>query len=266
LTADTLQWFFSTPGLAQQGPFKDNDVWRNEYRVGQAVEVNPGVNPGLKNIDWIQCVVTENSPGGVMRVNCQPFDGQSYYAGSRIIHGETDIVPLPAAVPMRARQGDWVEVQSQADFKWQRMQVMAVGNGRAIVLHEWDKEGTSTRFAIAKFTRGGSAPPPPPVMPASLPGTCWSLMGITNRGEPVRESSNPPDAASTKAGTWGILRYGGSRIAGRYRIQGNTLTMVYDEGQPYGTYRMEWQPQHGRLEPVSGDTTTRLKFRKPIAY
>jgi hypothetical protein len=55
LTACTLQLLFSTPGLAQQGPFKDNYAWRNEYRVGQAVEVNPGVNPGLKNIDWIQC-------------------------------------------------------------------------------------------------------------------------------------------------------------------------------------------------------------------
>lgn len=42
--------------------------------------------------------------------------------------------------------------------------------------------------------------------------------------------------------------------------------MVYDEGQPYGTYRMAWQPQHGRLELVSGETTTRLKSCKPIAY
>lgn len=264
--AAVLLAVLSTPALAQPGTFVDNYAWRNEYRIGQAVELNPGVNPGLDKIDWIQCVVAENSPGGVMRVNCQPFDGKSYYAGIRIVHGETDIVPLPATVPVRAKPGDWVEVQSQADFKWQRMQVMAVGNGRAIVRLEWDKAGTSTRVVTAKFIRTGSAPPPPPVMPQSLPGTYWSLMAITKKGETVRESSNPPDVEFTKAGTWGILRYGGSRIAGRYRIQGDVLTMVYDEGQPYGTYRMQWQPKEGRLELISGETTTRLKFLKPIAY
>jgi hypothetical protein len=265
LTAGAMYFPTCTPGLAQQGPFIDDYVWRNAYRVGQAVEKNPGLSPGLNNIAWIQCVVTHNSPNDVMRINCQPFDGKSYYAGSTIVSSETDIVPLPATVPMRARPGDWVEVQ-QYDLKWERMQVTAVANGRAIVRYEWDKEGTSTKVVIAKFVRGGTAPPPPPAMPRSLAGTYWSMMAMTKRGEAVRESSNPPDVEFTRKGTWGILRYGGSRIAGRYRIQGDILTMVYDEGQPYATYRMMWQPQQRRLELVSTDYTMRLKFLKPIDY
>ena len=268
LITGAMYWPACTPGLAQQGPFTDNVVWRNAYRVGQAVEISPGLNPGLKNIAWIQCVVSENSPNEVMRANCQPFDGKSYYAGSTIISGENSIVPLPATVPIRARPGDWVEVQSQYDLRWERMQVTAVGNGRAIVRYEWDKEGTSTKVMTAKFVRGGSAPPPPPAMPRSLAGTYWSMMAMTKRGETVREGSAPPDVEFTCAGTWGILRYVDRqirRIAGRYRVQGDVLTMVYEDGEPYGTYRMVWQPQQRRLELVSGDYTTRLKFVKPIA-
>jgi len=252
-----------------QNLFEGNDVWRNAYRIGQAVEKSPGLSPGLKNIAWIQCVVSENSPNQVMRVNCQPFDGKSYYAGSTIVHGETDIVAIPATVPIRARPGDWVQVQEPVYLRWERMQVTAVANGRAIVRYDWDKEGTNTKVVIAKLVRGGSAPPPPPAMPRSLAGTYWSMMAMTKRGEAVRESSNPPDVEFTRKGTWGILRYVDGqirRIAGRYRTQGDVLTMVYEQGEPYGTYRMVWQPGQRRLELVSSDYTTRLKFVKPIAY
>ena len=68
---------------------------------------------------------------------------------------------------------------------------------------------------------------------------------------------------------WGILRYVDGqirRIAGCYRVQGDVLTMVYEKGDPYGIYRMVWQPQHQRLELVSNDYTMRLKFLHPITY
>jgi len=252
------------PLLGQaQNRFTGDEAWKNAYPVGQAVEKNPGLSPA--SLAWIQCVVYENEPNGILRVNCQPFDGKSYYAGNTIIHSEGDLVPLPAIIPMRARPGDWVEVQ-QYDNRWERMQVMAVGNGRAIVRYEWDKSSGSTKVVIAKYIRGGSAPPPPPQMPRSLLGTYWSMMAMTKRGETVREVSAPPDVEFTRKGTWGILRYGGWRTAGRYRVQGDVLTMVYEKGEPYGTYRMVWQPQHQRLELVSNDYTMRLKFVKPIAY
>ena len=256
------------PAIGQaQGPFTGNDAWRNAYPVGQAVEVNPGLSPA--KLPWIQCVISENDANSVLRANCQPFDGKEYYAGNRIVSGERDLVTLPATIPMRARPGDWVEVQKAYDNTWERAQVIEVGNGRAILRYEWDKSGTSTFVTTAKFVRGGSAPPPPPQMPSALPGTYWSMMAITKRGDAVQEVSSPPDVEFTRSGTWGIMRYADGqirRIAGRYRVQRDILTMVYEKGEPYGTYRMVWRPESQRLELVSADFTTRLKFRKPIAY
>ena len=252
----------SVPCLAQ-GQFTGSDAWRNEYRVGQPVEMNPGLSP--PPLAWIRCVVAENRSNSVMRVDCQPYDGKSYDAGRQIVNA-SNVVPLPATVPVRARPGDWVEVQEPVYNRWERMQVVAVANGRAIVRCERDKTNSSTAVVLARSIRDGSPPPPPPAMPKSLVGTNWSMVAMTKRGEPVKEVSAAPDVEFTRAGTWGILRYGNRREAGRYRVQGDTVTMVYEGGEPYGIYRMVWQPEQRRLELMSGDYTVRLKFVRPIAH
>lgn len=259
----TLTCLLATTPHSAEAQFTGGDAWRNEFRVGQAVEMDPGISP--PPLAWIQCVVSENNPNAVMRLNCQAYDGKPYYAGSQIA-SSTGVVAIPATVPIRARAGDWVEVQNPVYQTWERMQVVAVANGRAIVRYPWDANSGSLKVVLARFVRGGSPPPPPPAMPRSIVGTNWSMVAMTKRGEPVREVSSAPDVEFTRAGTWGILRAGNRREAGRYRVQGNVVSMVYDEGQPYGTYRMVWQPAQRRLELVSGEYTMRLKYIGPIAH
>jgi len=96
----------------------------------------------------------------------------------------------------------------------------------------------------------------------SLPGTNWQLLSLTDKGKPIKDAQNPADVEFLKDGTWGILHYGGRREAGKYRIQGERLIMLTDDGETYNDARMIWKPAEQVLELDSGTDLMRLRVQE----
>ena len=90
-----------------------------------------------------------------------------------------------------------------------------------------------------------------------IPGSYWSLISMTKKGEAVKDGSNPPDVEFCKSGDWGILHYGGRREAGTYQVTGNRLVMKYEDGSLYGDYTMT---QNGNILTLDdGEYVLRLR-------
>jgi hypothetical protein len=96
----------------------------------------------------------------------------------------------------------------------------------------------------------------------SLPGTNWQLLSLTDKGQPIKDAQNPADVEFLKDGTWGILHYGGRREAGKYRVQGERLIMLTDDGETYNDARMIWKPAEQVLELDSGTDLMRLRVQE----
>lgn len=78
------------------------DDWQSAYQVGEAVELK------INDVNWQQCTVSENPPGGTMRADCEeyvePLSGYSRAGGVYIVYGPTDLrrpgdMAAPAASP-----------------------------------------------------------------------------------------------------------------------------------------------------------------------
>lgn len=80
----------SSPALAQ-------DDWQQAYRVGDRVELH------ISGAHWQQCVVTENTPGGLMRGRCEeyvePSPGTYRRAGGIYILYKGDVRPHGGGAP-----------------------------------------------------------------------------------------------------------------------------------------------------------------------
>jgi hypothetical protein len=62
---------------------------------------------------------------------------------------------------------------------------------------------------------------------------------LTDKGQPNKDAQSPADVEFLNDGTWGILHYGGRREAGKYRVQGERLIMLTDDGETYNDARMD---------------------------
>ena len=68
-------------------PCVAQDEWRSAYKVGDAIELK------ITDALWQKGVVTEITPGGMMRVNCEDFVQGTYrrVGGVYIVYGKGDI-------------------------------------------------------------------------------------------------------------------------------------------------------------------------------
>ena len=71
------------------------DEWQAGFRVGQQVQFSVSENPA----DFQPCVVSENPPGGLMRVKCQAF--KHWAAGTYIVYGPKNLRMAGAAAQVR---------------------------------------------------------------------------------------------------------------------------------------------------------------------
>ncbi|MFO0822449.1 MAG: pentapeptide repeat-containing protein [Gemmataceae bacterium] len=92
-----------------------------------------------------------------------------------------------------------------------------------------------------------------------LAGTYWQLLSLTAKGEKPTDATNPAEVEFTKGGKWGILHYGGARIAGTYKIKDGRLVMIDDDKAPFMDAKMTWKPATNMLELDDGKNLMRLK-------
>lgn len=81
--------------LAAGGDGTDEDAWRRAYRVGDRVDLH------IAGEHWQRCVVTENTPGSVMKGRCdeyvEPRPGTYRRAGGVYILSRSDTRPARAS-------------------------------------------------------------------------------------------------------------------------------------------------------------------------
>ena len=106
----------------------------------------------------------------------------------------------------------------------------------------------------------------PEPMPTSIPGTYWSLLSLTAKGEKPVDAQNPADVELTKKGGWGILHYGGHREAGSYTIKGDRMIWKSEDGSIYGDFKIVWKKNERILELHTNTDIMRLRFLKTINY
>jgi hypothetical protein len=99
---------------------------------------------------------------------------------------------------------------------------------------------------------------------ADLPGTYWSLMSLTKKGEKEQLSQNPPDVQFCKDGTWSILHYGGRHEGGRYQVQGSRLVMRTTDGALYGDFQLSSRTGQDMLLD-SGNYVMRLRYLRKVS-
>lgn len=107
----------------------------------------------------------------------------------------------------------------------------------------------------ASSQRGGSL--------GDLPGTYWSLMSLTKKGEREQLSQNPADVQFCKDGTWSILHYGGMHEGGRYQAEGSRLVMKTEDGAIYGDFQLSSRTGEDMLLD-SGDYVMRLRSLRRV--
>lgn len=87
--------------LILSSPVGAQDDWQEAYRVGDRVELH------ISGAHWQQCVVTENSPGGLLRGRCEeyvePAPGTYRRAGGVYIFYKGDVRPYAKAASSSGR-------------------------------------------------------------------------------------------------------------------------------------------------------------------
>lgn len=236
------------------------EAWQANYRVGQQVRFAVSEKPE----DLQTCTVTENPPGGFMRVRCEQF--KHWGPGNYIVYSQLNLesgmarpaapaavgtpTPTPSATPGAGASAPaaaannasaasaatdlcrpGAKVEGEWGIGWYEVTVVSGrdGQGQCIVSFDgYDPALWSRREVYNLRTRGSGGEVTRPVQPVAAQAPVQAAAGQLRSGEYACYGSGSQVLAGLAFKVVGPGRYtdleGGN--AGSYRVDGSTVTFT----------------------------------------